>query len=140
MRSMRNGRRCCIAALSKRTACYDGIWPGTSSGIIRDFDHLERRDIKKPKVGIVGEILVKFSPLANNHVVELLEAEGAEAVMPDLMDFLLYCFYNSNFKAEHLGNEEVHCKAVQCRNRPVRVLQKDGQKRAGCQQTFYTAV
>ena len=36
------------------------------------LDNLERLDIKKPKVGIVGEILVKFSPLANNHVVELL--------------------------------------------------------------------
>ena len=51
----------------------------------------------------MGEILVKFSPLANNHIVELLESEGAEAVMPDLMDFLLYCFYNSNFKSQHLG-------------------------------------
>ncbi|MGL5434222.1 MAG: acyl-CoA dehydratase activase-related protein [Lachnospiraceae bacterium] len=74
-------------------------------GIIRDFDNLPRLDITKPKVGIVGEILVKFSPLANNHVVELLEREGAEAVMPDLMDFLLYCFYNSNFKADHLGGK-----------------------------------
>ena len=72
-------------------------------GIIRDFDSLERLDIQKPRVGIVGEILVKFSPTANNHIVELLESEGAEAVMPDLMDFLLYCFYNSNFKAGHLG-------------------------------------
>ena len=74
-------------------------------GIIRDFDNLPRRDIQKPRVGIVGEILVKFSPLANNHIVELLESEGAEAVMPDLMDFLLYCFYNSNFKADHLGGK-----------------------------------
>ena len=60
-------------------------------------------EFRKPRVGIVGEILVKFSPTANNHIVELLESEGAEAVMPDLMDFLLYCFYNSNFKAGHLG-------------------------------------
>ena len=74
-------------------------------GIIRDFDNLERLDITKPKVGIVGEILVKFSPLANNNVVNLLESEGAEAVMPDLMDFLLYCFYNSNFKADYLGGK-----------------------------------
>ncbi len=74
-------------------------------GIIRDFDQLPRLDIKKPKVGIVGEILVKFSPLANNHIVDLLEREGAEAVMPDLMDFLLYCFYNNNFKAEKLGGK-----------------------------------
>ena len=74
-------------------------------GIIHDFDNLERLDVKKPRVGIVGEILVKFSPLANNHIVELLESEGAEAVMPDLMDFLLYCFYNSNFKASNLGTK-----------------------------------
>ena len=46
---------------------------------------------------------MKFSPLANNHIVELLEREGAEAVMPDLLDFLLYCFYNQNFKYENLG-------------------------------------
>ena len=82
-------------------------------GIIRDFDSLERLDIQKPQVGIVGEILVKFSPTANNHIVELLESEGAEAVMPDLMDFLLYCFYNSNFKAEHLGGEALHRPALQ---------------------------
>lgn len=71
--------------------------------IIRDFDHLERLDIKKPKVGVVGEILVKFLPMANNYLVDLLESEGAEAVVPDLLDFFLYCFYNSNFKAEKLG-------------------------------------
>ncbi len=75
-------------------------------GIIRDFDKLPIRDIKKPRVGIVGEILVKFSPTANNHVVELLEAEGAEAVMPDLMDFFLYCFKNQEFKAKYLGTSK----------------------------------
>ena len=74
--------------------------------IIRDFDMLPISGERKPRVGIVGEILVKFAPAANNHLVELLEAEGAEAVMPDLMDFLLYCFYNQNFKAEHLGTKK----------------------------------
>ena len=71
--------------------------------IIEDFDNLPITDERKPRVGVVGEILVKFLPAANNHLVDLLEAEGAEAVVPDLMDFLLYCFYNSNFKAEELG-------------------------------------
>ena len=72
--------------------------------IIRDFDALPIDEtLKKPRVGIVGEILVKFLPSANNYVVELLEQEGAEAVMPDLLDFFLYSFYNSNFKAEYLG-------------------------------------
>ncbi|MCB7321173.1 2-hydroxyacyl-CoA dehydratase [Lacrimispora sp. 210928-DFI.3.58] len=92
----------CIASLSKKNAAMMEF-NRNIRGIIRDFDALPRQNIQKPKVGIVGEILVKFSPLANNHVVDLLETEGAEAVMPDLMDFLLYCFYNSNFKADHLG-------------------------------------
>ena len=47
--------------------------------------------LRKPRVGVVGEILVKYMPLANNHLVDLLETEGAEAVVPDLMDFLNYC-------------------------------------------------
>ena len=71
--------------------------------IIQEFDELPILDIKKPRVGIVGEILVKFLPAANNHLVELLEQEGAEAVVPDLLDFFAYCFYNNNFKASHLG-------------------------------------
>ena len=92
----------CVKALSTKSA---GMMTFVKNirGIIHDFDNLERTNVHKPKVGIVGEILVKFSPTANNHIVELLESEGAEAVMPDLMDFLLYCFYNSNFKADNLG-------------------------------------
>jgi len=73
-------------------------------GIIRDFDNLPIDEtLKKPRVGVVGEILVKFLPAANNYLVELLEAEGAEAVVPDLLDFLHYSMYNANFKADHLG-------------------------------------
>ena len=71
--------------------------------IIRDFDRLPITTEKKPRVGIVGEILVKYAPAANNHLVDLLEAEGAEAVVPDFVDFFMYSFYNTNFKAEHLG-------------------------------------
>ena len=71
--------------------------------MIRDFDNIPITDEKKPRVGIVGEILVKFLPAANNYLAELLEKEGAEAVVPDLIDFFCYSFYNSNFKAEYLG-------------------------------------
>lgn len=74
--------------------------------IIEEFDALPLSDVKKPKVGIVGEILVKFAPVANNHLVELLEAEGAEAVCPDLLDFMLYCFYNQIYKADYLGTSK----------------------------------
>jgi len=81
-------------------------FPSLCREIIEDFDRIPLLDIKKPRVGVVGEILVKFSPAGNNHLVELLEAEGAEAVVPDLLGFMLYCFYNQIYKAEHLGTSK----------------------------------
>ncbi len=71
--------------------------------IVEDFDNIELKDIIKPKVGLVGEILVKFHPTANNNIIDIIESEGAEAVMPDLMDFLMYCAYNANFKKRYLS-------------------------------------
>ena len=70
--------------------------------IVEDFDRLEIENVKKPRVGLVGEILVKFHPTANNNIVEVIEKEGAEAVMPDLVDFFLYTAYNVNFKRKYL--------------------------------------
>jgi predicted nucleotide-binding protein (sugar kinase/HSP70/actin superfamily) len=72
-------------------------------GIIKAFDTLPLKSMLKPRVGVVGEILVKYHPTANNDIVTLLEKEGAEAVVPDLLDFLLYSAYNTNFKARYLG-------------------------------------
>lgn len=72
--------------------------------MVEEFDTIPINEVmKKPRVGVVGEILVKFHPAANNHLTDLLEKEGAEPVVPDLMDFLLYCFYNQIYKAEKLG-------------------------------------
>ncbi|MCR5509252.1 MAG: 2-hydroxyacyl-CoA dehydratase [Lachnospiraceae bacterium] len=72
--------------------------------IVKDFDSIPiDEELKKPRVGIVGEILVKYSPTANNDLVSLIESEGAEAVVPDLIDFMQYCFYNQVYKAKHLG-------------------------------------
>ena len=51
--------------------------------MVHDFDTIPITGERKPRVGIVGEILVKFLPAANNHLAELLEEEGAEAVCPD---------------------------------------------------------
>ncbi len=75
--------------------------------IIRAFDRIEIDEyLRKPRVGVVGEILVKFLPAANNHLTDLLEDEGAEPVVPDLMDFLLYCFYNQIYKAKYFGTSK----------------------------------
>ncbi len=75
--------------------------------IIKDFDNLPIIDVPKPKVGVVGEILVKFHPTANNDIVGVIESEGAEAVVPDLIDFFLYCTYDTKFKADYLGKSKV---------------------------------
>ena len=69
----------------------------------RDFDQLPITPKNKPKVGIVGEILVKYHPDANNHLVDILEAEGAEAVCPDILGFFLYSLSDSEFGYTRLG-------------------------------------
>ncbi|MBP5159983.1 MAG: 2-hydroxyacyl-CoA dehydratase, partial [Lachnospiraceae bacterium] len=90
--------------------CIDSVLEGGKSfskickGIVEDFDALpidERR--RKPRVGIVGEILVKYMPLANNFLVDILEREGAEAVVPDFLDFMAMCIYEAKYRREFLG-------------------------------------
>lgn len=71
--------------------------------IVRDFEQLELTEVVKPKIGLVGEILVKFHPTANNYIVDIIEQEGAEAVMPDLVDFFLYSVYGLIYKNKYLS-------------------------------------
>ena len=63
--------------------------------ILDDFAAIKRSKKKKIKVGIVGEIYVKYSPLANNHLEDFLLSEGCEPVVPSLLDFVLYCAINT---------------------------------------------
>ena len=71
--------------------------------IIEDFDNLPVDKSKpKPRVGVVGEIYVKFHPSANNHINELIEKEGGEVVTSGLLDFFLYCAMDSTYRAKHL--------------------------------------
>ena len=71
--------------------------------IIRDFDNLPLKPIKKARVGVVGEILVKFHPTANNQIVDTIEKEGAECVMPDFADFFLYTASTGIFRHKQLA-------------------------------------
>jgi len=79
----------------------ENIW-----AIVRDFDSLEITDEVKPKVGLVGEILVKYHPTANNNVVNVVEAEGGEAVVPGLIDFLSYSAYDLDYKYRYLDGSK----------------------------------
>jgi len=83
------------------------IYNANIRDIITDFDELPIRDVLKPKVGIVGEILVKFHPGANNKLVDYLESEGCEAVVPDFADFMLYCGYNAVVRHDELSGSVI---------------------------------
>lgn len=80
-------------------------------GIVRAFDRLEIYDVTKPRVGIVGEILLKYHPTGNNDIIGILEQGGAEAVVPDLMDYILYSAYNARFKFKKLGGSRLTMEA-----------------------------
>ncbi len=72
--------------------------------IINDFDNIPiDENLQKPRVGIVGEILVKYHPNANNNLVETIESEGGEAVVPAFIDFFEYGFINSRFNYKNLS-------------------------------------
>jgi predicted nucleotide-binding protein (sugar kinase/HSP70/actin superfamily) len=72
--------------------------------LVKEFDELPLLDIpRKPRVGIVGEILVKFQPDANNNVVGVVENEGCEAVLPGLSGFLQYGMAPAEWRRENLG-------------------------------------
>ena len=59
--------------------------------IVNDFENIELdTSIKKPKIGIVGEVLIKYHPFGNNFVADLLEKEGAEVILPDFMGFVKF--------------------------------------------------
>lgn len=88
----------------KKTKSIPRTFKKTIDAIICDFDRLPLKQIeRKPRVGIVGEILVKFHPDANNNAIGVIESEGCEAVVPGLIDFFLYCFQNSEFYYKELG-------------------------------------
>jgi CoA-substrate-specific enzyme activase, putative len=65
--------------------------------MVNDFDRIPINYDEKPRVGVVGEILVKFHPGANNNLIDIIENEGGEAVVPDFIDFVLYCCYDDHF-------------------------------------------
>ncbi len=80
----------------------------TVNGIIDDFDTLPLQgEGTKPRVGVVGEILVKFHPTANNQIIDVLEREGCEVVVPGLIEFFLYGIAGAIFQRDPLGRSKL---------------------------------
>jgi len=102
--------------------------------ILDDFAKIKRSKEKKIKVGIVGEIYVKYSPLANNHLEDFLISEGCEPVVPSLLDFVLYCavntvndgriygFRNKTTMAFKIGYDVIYAKQKQM----INIIKKHG--------------
>lgn len=88
--------------------------------IVQAFDELPLKDIKKPKVGVVGEILVKYHPNANNDIVGIIEQEGGEAVVLDLIDFFMYGMHSKKFNYENLSGTK---KEMQFNQLAIKVIE-----------------
>ena len=99
-----------------------------------EFAQISLNKVKKIKVGIVGEIYVKYSPLGNSHLEEFLLSEGCEPVVPALMDFVLYCIVNNindtrlygRTKKQGLIYSLVYKVAYHIQKQIISVYKKDG--------------
>ena len=102
--------------------------------MIDDFARIPMQKRNAVKVGVVGEIFVKYSPLGNNNLEQFLVDEGAEAVVPGLMDFMLYCVYNNIMDYKLYGrNYKMHLASIAAfkylckkKNDMIDILRKDG--------------
>lgn len=104
--------------------------------IIKDFDTVPISNEVKPRVGVVGEILVKYSPTANNDIVRLLEAEGAEAVVPDLIGFMNYSLYNQIWKYDNMGMPKKNKNLAEMAIKLIEVVEKPMDKALRASERF----
>ena len=97
--------------------------------MVNDFEKIELdTSIEKPKVGIVGEILIKYHPFGNNYCNDLLDKEGAEVIMPDLMGFIKYVMMNGIVKEKILGKINFTSKIYRAAIKIVNRIEKDYKK------------
>ena len=97
--------------------------------MVNEFEQIKLDTTKeKPKVGIVGEILIKYHPFGNNYCTDLLDREGAEVVMPDLMGFVKYVMMNGVVKGKILGKGGFTSKIYKTVIKVVDTIEKDYKK------------
>ena len=116
--------------------CRDIVANGTSADykkaiydIVSDFEKIEfDTSIKKPKVGIVGEVLIKYHPYGNNHVAEMLESEGAEVIVPDFMGFVKFMATHKITFNQLLNINKTSSKISKLAINVIDILEKDMKK------------
>ncbi|WP_300348793.1 2-hydroxyacyl-CoA dehydratase [Clostridium sp.] len=92
--------------------------------IVESFFKLELKKEKKVKVGIVGEIYLKYSPLGNNELEKFLRGDNAEVVMSGVTDFFMYCLSNSEIDRKLYGMKKMSSKITKIANSYLEHLQK----------------
>ena len=115
----------------KKLSCKSSIKEFNKSlyTIVEDFEKIElNTDIKKPKVGIVGEILIKYHPYGNNYVVETLESEGAEVYIPELMGFIKYILKNTPIRNKLLKTSKIKANVFETLLDFVDIIEKNYKK------------
>lgn len=92
--------------------------------IIAEFAAIPRIERKAIKVGVVGEIFVKYSPLANNNLEDFLVSQGCEVMVPGLMGFLLYCIEDTRQDYKLYGGSYVELKAYDLVKSFIKTIEK----------------
>lgn len=94
--------------------------------IVNDFEKIELdTSIEKPKVGIVGEVLIKYHPFGNNFVADLLEKEGAEVILPDFMGFVKFMATHKITFNNLLNTNKTSSKIMKAAIHLIDILEKD---------------
>ena len=94
--------------------------------MVNDFEKIELdTSIKKPKVGIVGEVLIKYHPFGNNFIVNKLEEEGAEVVLPDFMGFIKFIATHKVTFNQLIKTDKVKSKIFKTAIKLIDILEKD---------------
>lgn len=114
-----------------RDRCIESLKTGKGSyqkniqGMVRDFDSLSlNTSLQCPRVGIVGEMYLKYLPAANNHLADFLESQGAEVVIPEMFNFFIYCSYYFIFNARYLGKKKSQALSGQVSIKSLEALQR----------------
>ena len=94
--------------------------------IVNDFEKIELdTSVEKPKVGIVGEVLIKYHPFGNNFVANKLEEEGAEVVLPDFMGFIKFIATHKITFNQLIKTDKVKAKLFKAAIKLIDLLEKD---------------
>ena len=94
--------------------------------MVEDFEKIELdKTLIKPKVGIVGEVLIKYHPFGNNYVAEKLEEEGAEVILPDFMGFVKFLATHKITFNQLIKTDKTKAKLFKAAIKLIDILEKD---------------